>query len=358
MSLRGRRLLVVAGGTRATASTRHRLWNYRPYLEREGVALDWVEYKGGRLESIGPALGARLRFLVDLGRRADARDVVLVQKVLPPIPLIERWRRRGARVVYDFDDALFERFEWGETEEKARRRRRRFDAMLRAASHVIAGSPPLAEYARRISPSVEVLYPSLERERFAALPRPAAGAPSVIGWVGNDRSQRYLQSLEPVLAEVMGAHPTARLRVCSSGLPQLPALPADRVELVRWSEAAELRAVASFDVAVSPLALDAWSQARGGRVSVLLSLGAGVPVVASPGGGLEELVAEAGQRAPGLLFARDAGEWRGWLDRLLSDEEERRRRSAAARELVDRSIWADVQYPRLRRALFGEADSG
>jgi glycosyltransferase involved in cell wall biosynthesis len=352
VSLAGRRLLVVAGGTRATASTRHRLWNYRPYLERDGVQLEWVEYTGGRLESTRAALAARLRFLRDLGRHTGARDVVLVQKVLPPIPLVERWRRAGARVVYDFDDALFERFQWGETEATAARRRRRFDRMLSAASHVLAGSPPLADYARRLNPSVEVLYPSLQRERFEALPARAPGTPPVIGWVGNDQSQVYLRSLEPVLADVLAAHPEARLRVCSSSLPSLPSLPADRVALVPWSEAAELEAVASFDVAVSPLGSDAWSQARGGRVSVLLSLAAGVPVVGSPGGGLEELVAEAGQSEPGLLFARDASQWRAQLDRVLSDAAERGRRSAAARALIDRSIWADAQYPRLRRAVF------
>lgn len=358
MTVAGRRLLVVAGGTRATASTRHRLWSYRPYLERDGVRLEWVEYMGGRLASKTAALTARLRFLVDLGRHSGARDVVLVQKVLPPIPLVERWRRAGARVVYDFDDALFARFEWGETEQAAARRRRRFDAMLAGASHVLAGSPPLAEYARAHNPSVQVVYPALEREKFAALParNAASGAAPVIGWVGNDQSQVYLRALEPVLAAVMASHPEARLRVCSSSLPPLPSLPADRVELVRWSEPAELAAVASFDVAVSPLATDAWSRARGGRVSVLLSLAAGVPVVAAPGGGLEELVAEAGQPAPGLTFARAAEEWARELERLLADPEERRRRSAAARALIDRSIWADVQYPRVRRALFPETE--
>ena len=115
----------------------------------------------------------------------------------------------------------------------------------------------------------------------------------------------------------------------------------------------DLSAVASFDLAVSPLASDAWSQARGGRVSVLLSLAAGVPVVAAPGGGLEELIAESGSGSPGLLFARDGSEWIAQIGRLLSDPDERARRAAAARALIDRSIWADVQYPRFRRAVFG-----
>ena len=353
MTIGGRRLLVVAGGTRATASTRHRLWNYRRYLERDGVVLDWIEYEGGRVPSRAAALRTRLRFLRALASRAGARDVVLVQKVLPPGALVRHWLARGCRVVYDFDDALFERFEWGETEAKAVRRRRRFERMLRLASHVIAGSPPLAEYACRHSGSVSVLYPSLARERFAALPGRVRSAGLVVGWVGNDQSQVYLRGLEPVLARIMVAHPELRLRVCTAGRPALPALPPERVEAVPWSEEAELRAVASFDLAVSPLETDGWSRARGGRVSVLLSLAAGIPVVASPGGGLDELVERAGQPRPGLLFARDPEDWVRHLERLLADREERAERAAAARALIDREIWADVQYPGFKAALFG-----
>ena len=316
--------------------------------------LTWVEYQGGRIRAVGAAFAARARFLLGLARNADADDVVLIQKVLPPIPLVRRWRERGCRIVYDFDDALYARFEWGETEAQAARRKRRFDAVLDLASHVIAGSPPLADYVRSRNASVEVLYPTLERERFRDLPRPKGNAGPVIGWVGNDQSQVYLRALEPVLGAVMAAHPDARLRICSSGLPPLPTLPADRVDLVPWSEQGELDAVASFDLAVSPLANDRWSQARGGRLSVLLSLAAGVPVIAAPGGGLEELVREAGGPAPGLVFARDGSEWMSELARLLDDPLERSARSAAARALIDRRIWADVQYPRFRKAVLGE----
>ena len=87
---------------------------------------------------------------------------------------------------------------------------------------------------------------------------------------------------------------------------------------------------------------------------MLLSLAAGVPGIAAPGGGLEELVREAGGPAPGLVFARDGSEWMSELARLLDDPLERSARSAAARALIDRRIWADVQYPRFRKAVLGE----
>ncbi len=348
------RLLVVAGGTRRTASTRHRLWNYRPYLEADGVALEWIEYGGGRISNPIAAARTRVRFLAELARHAGAHEVVIVQKVLPPAAFLRRWRAHGARVVYDFDDALFAASPLGEPPGRARRRKARLDAALSAASVVLAGSPPLARYARTVADRVEVFYPSLAEERFRGFV-PTRGAPDRIrvGWVGNDQSQIYLKSIESVLERAFARHPRARLVVCSSRPPRLPEALAARMDFVPWSEEAELRAAHSFDVAVSPLGTEEWSRARGGRVSVLLSMAAGTPVLASPGGGLEELTEGSG----GVLFADDAGTWARHLDALLSSAVLRRKVGEAARRVIDARVWARVQYPRWRAAVFGE-DAG
>ena len=55
----------------------------------------------------------------------------------------------------------------------------------------------------------------------------------------------------------------------------------------------------------------------------------------------------------GVLFADDPGTWRAQLGRLLDDAAERRRLGERARAVIDGAVWADVQYPRLRRILFG-----
>jgi hypothetical protein len=312
-------MLVVAGGTRATASTRHRLWNYKPLLEADGVAIDWMEYRGGREASRVKAAIHRGRFLRDLVVEPRGHDVILVQKVLPPAMLLRRWRASGARVVYDFDDALFHQALWGETARDADRRRGRFDVMLESATVVIAGSPPLAEYARTKAERVEVLYPSLLRSRFPESRRtPDASGAVSIGWVGNDQSQIYLQQI--------------------------------RMDFVAWSEEAELEAAGSFDLAISPLGPEPWSRARGGRVSVLLSMASSVPVVASPGGGLDELSGGS----EGVMLVDDPAAWAAALDTLLGSADERARRGRAARAVIDGRIWAEVQYPKLRQVLFGD----
>ena len=344
------RLLVVAGGTRRTASTRHRLWNYRPLLESDGVVPEWLEYGGGLIANRAKAAWERVRFLHGLLAKGQGPDVVLVQKVLPPLPIVRRWKASGARVVYDFDDALFTRSLLGETPAQAARRKARFDAVLRESTVVMAGSPPLAEYACTQADHVEVFYPSLRRSLFEGRkPAPLRDGTVRVGWVGHELSLGYLESLVPVLEEAFTRHRSARLVVCSSRRPELAGEVGRRLDFVPWSEQAEMGAAFSFDLAVSPLDPEPWSRARGGRVSVLLSMAAGVPLVASPGGGLEELAAAD----DAVLFADDPGAWLDQLDRLLGSREERETVGRAARRVIDRHIWADVQYPRWREVVLG-----
>jgi glycosyltransferase involved in cell wall biosynthesis len=343
------RLWVIAAGTRSTASTRHRLWHYRPFLERDGIRVRWTEYEGGRVSGRLRALRYRAVFLRELVRPPPRASVILLQKILPPARLVRRWIREGHRVVYDFDDALYARFTWGESQAKAEARKVRFDRMLQLATRVIAGSPPLGDYARTQARDVHVLYPSLDRDRFAATD--AAGLEDDafrIGWIGNDQSQVYLRDLVPVLERLFVDRPNAVLTVCSSTSPSLSEVINRRIEFLPWSEEAELEAVSRFDIAISPMGLESWSQARGGRVSVLLSMASGTPVVASPGGGLEELV----DRTGAVRLVRSLEDWTRALDELAADPDARMRLGQAGRSLIDRRIWADVQYPELRRILF------
>ncbi len=319
-------------------------------LEADGVELRWSEYRGGGRGGVLSGWRERARFLSELGSRPPEGAVILVQKVLPPPGIVRRWRAAGHRVLYDFDDALHEHFSWGESRRKARRRKVRFDRMLDLADHVIAGSPPLADYVRDRGQTVDVMYPSLLRERFPA-PGPVPDAPErplALGWIGNRQSQHYLTQLVPVLEELFGHSDRVRLCVCSSDPPALPADLLARMDFVPWSEEGELEALQRFDIGVSPLGPEPWSRARGGRVSVLLALASGVPVCAAPGGGLEELVGSTGA----VRFADEPRVWLEALTALTASADLRRRQGRAARELIESKIWADVQYPRLRSILF------
>ena len=344
-------LLVVAAGTRAAASTRHRLWNYRDALERDFAPLRWIEYGGP--EGWSPAaVCKRVACMVGAWQGASSSDVVLIQKLLFPGAVVHAWKSLGARIVYDLDDALYAPAPTGEAPAAAAARRRRLDDTLQLADQVVVGSEPLRRYASQRNSSVTVVYPSLDSRRFRDFPGPQR-APSEafrVGWIGHDRNLHYLAPLAGALASVAEEVPGFQLVVCSSKAPSLPPLPPDRIAFVPWSEENELRALASMDAAVSPMGRDAWSQGRGGRVSVLNSMAAGLPVVLEIGGGVEELIRD-GESA---LVADSPADFRTHLLALAQDPAYGRRVGAAARAVVEQRVWSHVQYPRLRAAVAGK----
>lgn len=341
---------MVAAGTRAAAGTRHRLWNYRDALERDFAPLRWVEYGGP--EGWSPAaVRKRVACMVGAWQGASASEIVLIQKLLFPGAVVHAWKSMGARIVYDLDDALYAPTPNGEAPAAAAARRRRLDDTLQLADQVIVGSEPLRLYASERNANVAVVYPSLNPRRFRDFPGPprSAGEAFRVGWIGHDRNLHYLAALAGVLASVAEEVPGFELVVCSGKAPSLPPLHPDRIAFVPWSEENELRALASMDAAVSPMGRDAWSQGRGGRVSVLNSMAAALPVVLEEGGGVEELVRD-GESA---LVAKSPADFRAHLLALARDPAYGRRVGAAARAVVERRLWSHVQYPRLRAAVAG-----
>ena len=104
-----------------------------------------------------------------------------------------------------------------------------------------------------------------------------------------------------MLAEV----PQSRLRIVSNAPVALPALPADRVEFVQWSEANELPDIQAMDIGIMPLEDSPWARGKC-SFKMLQYMACGLPVVVSPVGmnaevlAMEPVVLEPRARHPGL----------------------------------------------------------
>ena len=344
-------LLVIAAASRRAASTRHRLWNYRDALERDFAPLRWVEYGGGDGGRSPRAAATRAVCAWRACRGVAASQVVLIQKLLFPGAVVRAWKAAGKRIVYDFDDALYARAPNGESSATARARRRRLDATLKTADQVTVGSEPLRRYAAERNPRVQVVYPSLNADAFRDFPRPGNrdSGELRVGWIGHQTNLSYLESLSDVLAALADEVPGLRIVVCSGRPPRLAEALSARVRFVPWSEENEIAALADMDVALSPTGADEWSRGRGGRVSVLNCMAAGLPVVLAPGGGIEDVATDGAS----ALFAASSDDFAAHLRRLAREPNYAAKVGTAARAAIEARIWSHVQYPRFRTAIVG-----
>lgn len=319
---------------------RYRLAAFQPHFKRAGHEVTLVSWPAT------PWAWARLP-------RADA--VVVLRKLLSPWELF--WIRRAASIlIYDFDDAVFQRDSYAAKGSASHRRRRRFAGTVRAADVVVAGNSFLrAEAARWGIPARVVEIPTcVEPAGYPVANHFQTRHGVQLVWIGSSSTLRGLEAIRPLLNELGRRMPGIRLKLICDRFLKLDHLPI--IECL-WSEQQEAVDLAAADIGVSWVPDDSWSRGKCG-LKVLQYMAAGLPVVANPVGVQAEIVLDG---RTGFLV-RTVEEWVRAVGRLAADAELRRRLGEAGRRRVEQHYsvavgagrWVDVlDRVRARRALTG-----
>lgn len=350
-------------------AARLRLLAYVPHLERLGVrcrvfASRPPKYFTGTHEHVSrPWLSRSFTEIhglqvQELNRYRDlleamSADVIYLQRDLQQ----PAWSRLDAivplfhdRVVFDFDDAIY-----AQSEEHARK----LDRILASATKVIASTPALEGYARRLHDRTVVIPTPIDTERYTPAPERAANDPPVIGWIGTAGNLAYLREVLPSLEKVASTH-RFRLRVMANEAAESekPHLSGAPCEFVPWSEEGELPFLRSLDVGIMPLPDTEWTRGKAG-FKLIQYMACGVPTVASPVGFNVDVVGTDG--GCGVLAATHE-EWASALSSLVSDGERRRamgeRGRARVAEKFDMRLHAATLARVLREAAAGSGFGG
>src|SRR4051812_2280925 len=164
------RALFVVNGSREAPDARARVFALLPALAALGVEPRVLEPGPRRKWQLLPA--------------ARQADVVVLQRVLPPRPLLAALARL-APLVFDVDDALGTR---PELQERLRG--------MTAVAEVVAGSEGIARTLPG-SPRVTVVPTVVDSTAYAP-PRPHEG-PLRLGWIGTAENLPYLELVRPAL---------------------------------------------------------------------------------------------------------------------------------------------------------------
>lgn len=339
-------------------SSRFRIYQYLPYLEAHGITAVVRPFLSSsrarhiyQPSSVGRKVAvtaaATLARMADIPR-AHRFDIAYVLREAFPFgpPWFERGLRALAgRLVFDFDDAIWQPSIIFENPLDRLRDWNKPAKIIRLADHVVVGSQVLADYACQFAPDpsrVSVIPTVVDPRRYRPAP-PTVRRDVTIGWIGTPRNTGYLRDLLPVFKELNRGDPLIRFVLVGAEPFDCGALP---VTFKSWELAEEIADIQHFDIGVMPLRDDEHTRGKCG-FKLIQYMSCGVPVVCSPIGANRDIV-DHGRSG---FFADTLTDWVGRLAELARDPQLRRRMGQNGRSRVFQNYSLQVMAPQLLSVL-------
>jgi glycosyltransferase involved in cell wall biosynthesis len=335
---------------REAASTRQRVLQYLPYLQRAEIHVDvhplldeayvrsLASAEAPSKPAIAAAYGRRLAQLM-FSQRADL--IWVYAELFPWLPApFERLAYRAAKpLLYDFDDAFFHPYDEHRNPVIRSLVGGKLITLIKGATAVCAGNQYLADYAMRYNETTHILPTVVDIDRYRPAPM-STERPLTIGWIGSPSTWDFVRPLLPLLTQLSRERAVEFLVVGAGAAAE-----ADQDEGITfepWSEAGEIGSVQAMDIGIMPLPDQPWARGKSGY-KLIQYMACGLPVVASPVGVNSNIVADG---VTGFL-ATDLGQWRAALNRLIDDAELRRRMGEAGRNRAVEAYSLQAHAPRL-----------
>ncbi|MDQ3002707.1 MAG: glycosyltransferase family 4 protein [Fibrobacterota bacterium] len=358
------KVLILTLYGRLGASSRLRMWQFIPWLEREGIEYRMapliddnqlrVRYEKGSY-ALPSLLRSYLRRVAVLAKR-NRFDVIWVEKeALPWLPLwFEKLFLRGVNLVVDYDDAIFHKYDLHSNAVVRKLLGTRIDGMMAAANAVTVGNGYLAQRSHASGARhTEVIPTVIDLERYSGkLDTSAESARLRIVWIGSPSTTRYLGILRDPLASLAREF-NFTLRVIGDRCIDLPGVD---VETVAWREDTEVHSMSECHIGVMPLSDTPWERGKCGY-KLIQYMACGLPVVASPVGANMEIV-RPGENG---FLADGTEQWVDCLGRLLRNASLRRKMGDAGRRRVEDEFCSQRVASKilavLRSAALGKSDN-
>jgi glycosyltransferase involved in cell wall biosynthesis len=329
-------------------ATRLRVIQYLEHLKDAGIDTEVIPFPSGLLEW--------WRLL----RKAKESDIVFFQKKRVHRFWLKRIKAKGAKLIYDFDDAVMFNSSRHPVPESPLRMRH-FVSMVKRCHGIIAGNSYLKSLAEPYNKNIWILPTTIDTDKYriknttseiAARPGGYRDARNdnkedmkqmILGWIGGSKSLVFLKALQPMLDRIAEKHSNVALKIVCDSFFESGKMP---IIKKAWSEADEAPDVLSFDIGLAPLPDDPWS--RGKCATKLLQyMASGIPAVASAVGAHNEIIRD---NVNGCL-AKNDNEWFDKLSRLIEDVTLRQRLGAAARQTADQNYSVKANAPKLEEIL-------
>ncbi len=332
------------------ASQRFRFEQYVDFLAEHGYATTFspamrdAEYSlmsgpgavVGKGAILARALGRRLRE----ARPAGRYDLVIVHREAVQLgtAIFERILARApAKLVYDFDDAIWirdtspvnRRFDWLKRPQKTAR-------IIAASDMVFAGNAYLAQYARQFNRDVRVVPTTLDTTEYDARPVAKNDGRVCIGWTGSVTTLKHFELALPALRAIRERFgDRVYFKVIGDGGYRNDEL---GIRGHAWRAETAVEDLSELDIGLMPLPDDDWARGKCGFKG-LQYMALRIPAIMSPVGVNKEIVADGEN---GYLAASES-DWFARIAELVESPARRHALGEAARQTVVRRYSVESQ---------------
>lgn len=336
------------------ASGRLRIFQFIPFFEHAGYRVHVsplldnhvvsVIFRGMRPRAVDLVRCYWRRIKTVLALKSDCVAVIQYETT-PFMPnFLEWWLSfRGVPYIYDYDDAIFHRYDENKNAVIRLLFRKKIANIIRHAAHVLAGSDYLLLYARRFNKNVSLIPTVVDLQRYDKKDFAASvGRTFTIGWIGSPSTTHYLESVLTMLRRFCQEKDAKLVLVGAT----IPSEMESNIETRPWREDTEVNEIKQFDVGIMPLIDESWARGKCGY-KLIQYMACGVPVIASPVGENVRIVEHG---VNGYLAATEE-EWLNALDALTRDPDLRRRLGEKGREMVEKRYSLQNMAPKLMHLL-------
>ncbi|MGP8337714.1 MAG: glycosyltransferase family 4 protein [Methanosarcinaceae archaeon] len=268
-------------------------------------------------------------------------DIIFLQSILPPVWFSKLLAKLNKRIVFDYDDALYNR------------NVRRTQGIIRNVWRVVAGSQVLYDYARQYNPRVVLIPSSVPLQNYKSDENQGHHYPLRIGWIGGPSTLSNLRILEEPFRALVGKGLVFQILIAGSFgrqelIPKFEGVKKITVPVYQGDDIPEL--VASCDIGIMPLFDEPWERGKC-AMKALICMAGGLPVVCSPVGEPEFIIRD-GENG---FLASSSQEWTEKLEALLNDAKLRMRVGKAGRETIEKGYSTEICFEALKREILDQA---
>ena len=273
---------------------------------------------------------------LQLRHSADNYDIYFFQWVTIPNKHLEAIIKKGTKVVYDYDDAVFIK----KPEET--------DFMIKHADHVIAGSHFLFEYAMKLNRSAVFLPGAVDLDRFKSANIKKNRVR--IGWIGSKSTAHNLDMVASPLNSMKkkGYDFEIVIAGCNPNFKIADLSPEIKSDIIPAYQNKDIPTILSgIDIGIMPLQDSLWEKGKSGMKAILY-MAASRPVVASNVGESIYLIKNG---VTGFLV-NGSNEWEATLTELLTDANLREKIGRAGRAYAEENHSLKDYYNKLFMHVF------